>query len=306
MTKPNMLQRCLLLITLTCFYSICVMASGLEGNGLNSANESTVTSETKKPFNVVFPTRDGSNRKNTYVERLVEAALAAQEMTVNFEYFVFPTNQTRLNQLLVEGETLDAAWLPANDERMSSLNAISIPLYQGLHGKRLLLINKNKARQFAEVTSVQDLTKFVGLQRHDWSEYEILVKNGLQINGDLEPQGMLRALNQGVGDYFPRSALTIIRELQRSNDDALQIDENLLITYPVYYLLFLSPKQPELAEALKKGFFTIYSNGEFQNIFNQFFETRLAPLNLTKRTVLTLENPILSKEYSSKVENYLF
>ncbi|XOV78810.1 MAG: hypothetical protein ACFHVJ_18060 [Aestuariibacter sp.] len=268
-----------------------ISAINASGSKVNELQNVTVT----------LPRPTGRKKPNQYIEQLITAAFATQGKAVRYEYNELPSNQFRLNKLLAEGETVDLAWLPADKSRTESFDYIPVPLYQGLHGMRLMFIKDGTQQRFDNVRSLSELSQLIALQERSWSDYSILKDNGLKVNGELDYDAMLKALSQGIGDYFPRSALTIFAEFRRAKKQSIVVEQGLLLEYPMYVVLFLSTKQPLLMHDLRDGFDIIVSDGTFKVIFDKFYQSRLANLHLADRHRIALVN----KEIPVKVVRLL-
>jgi hypothetical protein len=226
---------------------------------------------------------------NFYIVQLLEEALAAQNISALVTYSSEPMNEKRAIYSLQNGNIINLYWLSTNEQLEQDLRAIKIPLYQGLHGKRILLIHRELAQQFAAIETLEQLKVYVGLQQRSWSDYDILVKNGLNIDGSQPYHAMHKALNSKLGDYFPRSVLTVRSEYQNNQTDNIMIEPSLLLSYPNNYYFFLSKNDAKLANQLESGLNTLIANGRFEEIFSQHFAERLQGLHLKQRQIIYLQ-----------------
>lgn len=282
------------------FFVMC----GLCISGRVTANETTTDQELLSAT-LTLPNPTGRSRPNTYIQRLIGEALKTQGIDVSFEYYELPSNQIRLNKLLQEGKTIDLAWLPADSYRTQKLQYVPIPLYQGKHGRRLFLIEEEAQPRFEKISTLSELANLLALQQRSWSDYKVLIENGLRVNGELNYRSMLRALSEGKGDYFPRSALTIFAEQKRANDMGIVIEKRLMLEYPTFTLLFLSQKQPLLMLDLLSGFQTLLITGGFEEIFQDFYSQRFESLGLEKRHRILLKNTELSEEVIELLQRHI-
>lgn len=243
-----------------------------------------------KEISIVLP--QSSNTKvpvNFYIVQLIEEALAAEDINAKVTYSKEPMNEKRAIYSLQNDNIINLYWLSTNEALEERLRAIKIPLYKGLHGKRILLIRRAIQNKFAQINSLNDLKNFVGLQQQSWSDYDILVKNGLNIDGSHTYKTMHKALNDGLGDYFPRSALTINSEFQNNKTDNIMVEPTLLLQYPNNYYFFLNKNNEQLANLLESGLNSLIVSGRFEEIFSQYFTERLQDLNLPLRKIINLE-----------------
>ena len=68
-------------------------------------------------------------------------------------------------------------------EREQALLAIRIPLFKGLIGTRLLLINATDQPRFDQITGGAQLRVLHAGQGHDWPDTDILLHNGYAVAG---------------------------------------------------------------------------------------------------------------------------
>ncbi len=245
-----------------------------------------------------LPANDKTPR-NSYIEELLTFVFAKENLKLKLEYTKTRMNQLRMTKSLINDEFIDLTWLPYTTERAKELIAIEIPLYKGLHGTRLLIINKNNLEKFEEISTLNQLRHLVGVQHHSWSDYNVFVNNELSIKGDLSYQGMFKAASSGLVDYFPRSALTISDELKNSRDLQLIIEPTLVLKYPTYINFFVSKKVPELAKLIRSGMKKMIADGSFERLFNKYNGHNLQGLNLAKRQKLELKNDMVKLQVTN-------
>lgn len=236
-------------------------------------------------------------RPNVFIETLLTAAVAEEGLQLVINYADFPFNQIKAEQLLLDGKMVDVAWMPATTQRLKSLRYIPVPLYQGLHGNRSLLIAKGTQDKFNYLSTTNHLTKLIGITPKPWTEYDILTKNGQVIHGDLNYPASLKAVSDGLGEYFPRSALTIQGDIAAYPNLSFDIEQNLVLKYPIYTMIFLSNKESEVLETLLIGFKKLLENGEYERLFLQFYQSRFTSSKVSENKAI---NPIvLAFRYSA-------
>lgn len=255
---------------------------------------------------IVLPNYQGRDGRNHYVETLISTALSTQGLSADVVYHPLPSNVKRIEKLLTEEQAIDVAWLQATTSRTERMQYVPIPIFQGLHGTRLLLINQNRLEAFAQVNTLEQLKTLVGVQHHTWSDTSVLKMNGLSINGDLEYANMLRAIESGLADYFPRSAMTIHAEQRRLAARGIVIEPRLTLEYPSYFLLFVSNRQPDLQKMLVRGITKMSETGDFQRLFERFFDARFQSLDLLNRTKVALNNSALPQSLVSELRQGVF
>lgn len=238
---------------------------------------------------------NGDKGKNQYVEVLLEQIFSSQGFKLNILYSNIPSNKVRTAKLLSQSKAIDLFWANARTDITQQLHAIKQPIYNGYIGYRLLLISDKKLVDLSKVTTVQQLSAYTAVQKKDWLDYEILINNGLKVNGNLSFTAMFKAVEQGLADYFPRSIIEIDRELVRFGSSQLEIEPNLIIKYPSASYFYVNKQNKELADIVQRGFQTIIENGVFEKHFNEYFGKIIREHNLNDRQVIELENPFFLK-----------
>ncbi|MDP4528429.1 transporter substrate-binding domain-containing protein [Alkalimonas delamerensis] len=226
--------------------------------------------------------------QNQYIESLLRESFASQGLTVEIGYSQQEMNSARIRQSLQSGQHINLAWLGARHQQDPNLIAIPIALYNNVHGHRILLIQQQRQDEFSQITSLEQLANFVGLQHHSWSDYEMMVNNGLTVEGELSYPAMYKALDEGLADYFPRSAMTIVAEHRRHAAEHVVIEQSLVLRYPNEFYFYTHKADTELAKQLETGLRHLQQSGRFQQLFEQFYGDRLKALALEQRRVLEL------------------
>ena len=249
---------------------------------------STVAAQTVQ-LTLPSSTHTGSVQ-NLYIESLLRESFASQGLTVEIGYSEQEMNTARIHQSLKTGQHITLAWLGARFQQDPDLIAIPIPLYNNAHGQRILLIQSQHQQAFSQIESLEQLAGYVGLQHHSWSDYDMMVRSGLKVEGEYSYSAMFKALAEGLADYFPRSAVTIVAEHRRHAADNVVIEQSLVLRYNNEFYFYTNQADRELADTLKQGLQQLQQSGRFDQLFQQFYGERLDSLQLDKRRVLQLQH----------------
>jgi hypothetical protein len=188
---------------------------------------------------------------------------------------------------------IDVMWTMTNRERERLLLPIRIPLYKGLIGWRVALLPPGKAHLLAEVNSLKALARFTAGQEHDWPDTTILQAAGLPVVSTPDYEPLFTMLAKHRFDYFPRSVIEIQNEQRTHADLRLEIDQHILLHYPTAFYFFVSPNRPKLAQMIRQGLELAISDGSFDALFQQHNGNTLRALQLDKRQIIHLANPLL-------------
>lgn len=228
-------------------------------------------------------------QRDQYLIEVLEQALKAANYSAELNFVEVHPHQQRTLLMLSQGE-VDIHWGMTSSAREQLATAIKVPLFKGMIGWRVLLINQEYSTQFAAIKSASQLKSLKALQGHDWPDTKILTQNGYNVLAQANYEQMFKLLARGKGDYFPRSVIEVHSELAARDELPLIIEPNLLLKYPTAFYFFVNKEKVELANALQNGLTTMLNNGEFDAIFNRYFSGFLTDLKLDKRIVFELES----------------
>ncbi|WP_460711472.1 substrate-binding periplasmic protein [Lysobacter terrae] len=246
------------------------------------------------PIRVRYPAQESvTDARRGYPIAVLQLALERSGRRYTLEAANTQASQLRVLRLVGDG-TLDVAWSVLTREREQELRPVRFPIDRGLIGWRVLLVRRDAAASFAQVRSVQDLARRLGVQGHDWPDLSILRSNGLQVTPGSSYDGLFAMLSRGHIDYLPRSVAEVGDELAARPDLGLAVEPTLLLHYPSALYFFVHPDNIELADALATGLQLSERDGSLQRLFEQAYGERLASLQLSQRRVLELANPLLS------------
>jgi hypothetical protein len=114
--------------------------------------------------------------------------------------------------------------------------AIYIPIYKGLMGMRLAIVNSKDQNIFANVRTLKDLQKFSAGQGTYWADSKILEANRLPLVKEMKYHNMFRMLEAERFTYFPRGAHEPWSEVEQRPELNLTVDPHIMIQSAV--LLF--------------------------------------------------------------------
>jgi len=248
------------------------------------ANEQTVTLKIGKPSTSSVP-------KNHYVLSLLEKSFAQMNVKLTISYSVEPMNTKRVLEELKRDGVINLAWLSMSKEqaKMSRLAHTTFPIYNGLHSKRLLMIKQSRLDEFAGIKTLEQLKPFIALQKQSWSDYYVLKNNGLTVNGDLSYESMLKALDEELGDYFPRSVTAIRAEIQKSPQYNFVVEPHIMLQYDNFYYFYANKNNQAIIDLLQQGLTKLAQKGELDALYTHFYHDVEDGLSLSERTVFKLE-----------------
>ncbi|CAH7343661.1 Transporter substrate-binding domain-containing protein [Vibrio chagasii] len=241
-----------------------------------------------------------------YVIEQVTNALAGIGIKSHIKYSPEVYSEGRMRDMVSDG-SLDLFWSMTSKQLESDYYPVRVPLYKGLMGIRLLMINDGSQSLFSNVKSLDDLSELYAGQGTFWPDTEILRANSLNVRTAVDYHSMFPMLDGERFDYFPRGIHEPWGEIERYDDKySFAVEPNLAISYTAPVYLFVSKNNAQLAKSLYKGLNTTIKDGSFDEIFYQseFVIDTLERANINDRTVLQIKNPLLTEETPVDTEEY--
>ncbi len=237
---------------------------------------------------------DGNGR---YAMQMVNLALGKIDTKYTLQTDSSTVTQARNIDDVATGRS-DLLWAATNQEMEDKLLPIRIPLYKGLLGHRIFIINPASQAKFDQVKTFDDLKRFTFGQGTTWADSDILASNGLNVVRANKYQSLFYMVDGGRFDAFPRGVQEPWQELQANANLPLAVEKRIMLVYRMPFYLFTGKQNRKLAEDLELGFNRAIADGSFDRIFynDPMVRDVLEKANLEQRLVFPLNNPTLPKE----------
>lgn len=256
---------------------------------------------------VHYPRADSAaDERVNYYSELLTLCLTKSGHTYQAQPTSFHIEQERGLQLIEANRGLEVIWTFTTSAREEKLMPIRIPIDRGLFGWRLFLIKTNDQVLFNTITTAEQLAKLRAGQGHDWPDTDILQANHFLISGSTTYEGLFDMLARNHIHYFPRSLLEIELELNSHPHRGLAIESNLVLHYPTALYFFVNKKNTELAADIEKGLRKAIEDGSFKKLFDHHFSDTIRKSDLTKRKVISINNPLLPLKTPLSETHYWF
>ncbi|AWB65612.1 hypothetical protein C2869_03795 [Saccharobesus litoralis] len=234
---------------------------------------------------------------------LKETTSASQETRVTS----IPTNTGySASTYAVKKGKVDVTYFPANTEVETQLLPIRIPLYKGLMGYRTLLIQAKNQSKFDNLHSLKQFKNILQGAGSRWRTTKVLAHHEFKYITAERTSSLLKMLDIGRFEYTTRGIIETPETLQAidKNYPKLKIEDNTIFytELPVYF--FVSKQRPELAKKIYTGLVKAAHNGEFDKVFDAFYQMIPSGLNFDKRNFYYLKNPQLSAETRANALNF--
>ncbi len=247
----------------------------------------------------ILRVNDFSDPNAAYAIKMLKLAIAHSD-NPNYQVEISHENftQTRTNEEVRSKGLLDVCWTSSDSNIESLLRPIRIPLFKGLLGYRIFIINKNDQAKFDQVQTLEDLKKLTIGQGRTWADGRILEANGFNVIKTNKYPSLFYMVEGGRFDAFPRGVNEPFGELEARTNMELAVEKNLMLYYRMPFYLFVAPDNQGLAKDLETGFARAIANGEFDKVFygDKAVQDVMHKANMKNRKLFKLDNPLLSKE----------
>lgn len=247
---------------------------------------------------LVYPRHGGRiDALNGYVPALLRLALDRSGRRVDLRESPLSMAQSRVVlEMQKPNSPIDVMWTVTTQQRQNSLLAIRIPIERGLIGWRVALVRRVDLDRWRELTQLRELAKYSAGQKHDWPDAATLRNNGLRVETVGRYESLFSMLAVGRIDYFPRSVLEVVRELESRAELDLVIEPHICLHYPSTMYFFVSPSRVDLAAEITSGLERAQADGSFEHLFQQRFRECIDLLRLRERRIFELKNPSLPSD----------
>jgi hypothetical protein len=249
--------------------------------------------------------------RNQYKTELIKLILKNSHIDCNLLYYLQGRNGGHEEQVRkLERGIITVKTFGASQELEKQLIPIRIPIFKGLIGYRVFLINQGDRNKFDQIDSLEDLRKLTGIQGKGWTDIKILEDAGLKQLA-MPGNALFRMVDQGGrSDYFARAIYEAIGEIQtlKANYPNITLEKRILLAYPFAMYFYFSPQYPKLAKKFAKGFAKIVANGTFDTFFygHPYIRNAIEKVHLDKRRRFSIPNRYLSPETRNLPAEYWF
>jgi hypothetical protein len=208
----------------------------------------------------------------------------------------FGTHMVYQRKLLsVNKGELDVIWAMTSEQKEQDMLPIMIPIFKGLIGYRIMVIQAIKQQQLTHILSTQQIKNMVAIQGIDWTDTDILRANGFKVETSDWDSSLYKGVSKGYYDYFPRSMLEAWAEMRRYRFKNLVVENRHLLYYPTAMYFFVQKDNKSLAQRLEFGLNQAIDDGSFDQLLYSFpaHQDAFSKTNLNSRFVHKLSNPFL-------------
>lgn len=195
---------------------------------------------------------------------------------------------------LRENREVNVVWSMTDKQREKDLLPIRIPIAKGLIGWRVFLTTPNQRGKFASITRQDQLQALTPVQGEEWPDTKILQANGFNVFTVPDYEEAFGVLQRGQAQFFPRSVMEVLNELQHENTpNDIVLERRLGVHYPSAMYFFVNRGNPTLARLIQTGLEMAIADGSFDALFESTYQETFDALKLDQRTIFKLKNPSL-------------
>lgn len=245
-----------------------------------------------KPIRMV----QGGNSIETYAKGLLKLALSKVPQKYEMQETVPNNSEERMISMLLDNQ-LEVVWYATTDDLEERLKPIRICIYRGLLGYRVLMIKKGTQYKFDGIKTREDLKRVSLGQGRFWADTNVLTANNLNVVKVMKYEGLFHMLDGERFDAFPRGAHEPWSEMQRYPKLALEVEQNLVLSYTNPFYFFVNKSNTQLAADIERGLRIAIEDGSFDEYFfsNPTVKDVMTKANLKGRVLIPLDNPGLPK-----------
>lgn len=230
----------------------------------------------------------------SYAIQMIQLGLEKAGLSTELDIVNDALSAPKLREELLAG-TVDIIWTATNNDMEEQALPIRVPLFKGLLGHRILIVQQENEHLFDHVETLEQAKRYKYGQGKGWTDTTILQYNGINVVTAIKYESLFYMTDGQRFHAFPRGVHEPWGEIASRQSLQLTVDRNLMFVYVMPYYLFVTPRQPELAKHIERGLLRAIDDGSFNELFfnNPMVQMVIAKANLTERRVFHLENPEL-------------
>ncbi|TWB42692.1 type 2 periplasmic-binding domain-containing protein [Nitrospirillum pindoramense] len=262
-------------------------------------------------FTIVYPraTENATDPRDDYPLGLLRLALDKMGAHYTIRPSALAMEQARAAVALQQGREITLLWNGMSARLERELRPIRIPIYRGVLGYRLFIINRAAQARFSAVRGLEDLKALTAGQALGWPDVDILQAAGLPVEAfryDL----LFRLVGLNRIDYFPRGANEIFAEVAQRAPEVpdLAVEQDLVLVYPFDSFFYTSKANEALASVIEQGLLKAYEDGSYLKYFNDspYIRQMLTEAHLDTRRRIDIPNPLLSPETAALPDKFWY
>lgn len=183
----------------------------------------------------------------------------------------------------------------------NQLSYIPISLDRGVMSYRICFMRDQLKDETHELSTPEDLQNYNFGSGIGWADAKVLRSNGLHVTEADSVVSLFRMTKAGRIDFFCRGISEYQTEyIQQKNTTNLTTDKHLTLYYPLPKFFFANRNSQYALDRVNEGLKRSIETGGFMNVWKKYYGVNVKLVDLEKRTIIQLNNPLvthLPKEY---------
>ncbi|MEJ5999919.1 hypothetical protein [Paucibacter soli] len=240
------------------------------------------------------------DQRYEYHWRVLRAALEATRVSHGgyvLESVAHMNESRQLLEMQKPGGLINTLVLDSTVSLEQRLLPVKVPVEKGLLGYRVFLIRAPEQALFSQVRTLDQLRRFSMGQQADWDDVEIYRAAGFKVVGASSYKALFAMLMSRRFDALGRGVIEVEAELaaNRSRFPDMALEQDLLLHYPlaVYFWFPRTDIGRRYHARVELGMRQIAADGTLDRLFRQEFGDLVERLQLNKRRLFEIANPLL-------------
>lgn len=245
-------------------------------------------------WNIVYPQSEIENDiRDHYPLALLDLALQKTGVRYELKPSTSPLRQGRALKRLEENLEVNVVWSMTDVQREQQLRPIRIPITRGLIGWRVFISHKDSRFLSANINDMTDLISYKPVQGVAWPDTKILQANGFNVVTARDYIESTEIINNDLADFFPRSVVEVLQELDNQYSQDFRLRKGLAIYYPSAMYYFTNKQNVTLSRLIEIGLERAIEDGSYEKLFTEFYGKIIEQLNIENSLYFRLANPLL-------------
>lgn len=175
------------------------------------------------------------------------------------------------------------------------IKTIAFPIELGLLSHRVCFYHKSLVNEIDKAFEPETFALYTHGQGPLWIDNKILRHNGFKVKEIATYEMLFNMLNANRFALFCRGAHEIHQEyIDHKSLDNIAIEENHILFYPMPVFFVYNKENEKAAQRIQEGLLKAYEDRSLHELLFKHYGQGLDALNLSKRTVVKLDNPFIA------------
>jgi len=259
-----------------------------------------------EPLKVIYPIASEKDTRTDYLVGVLNLALQKSGIPYSLEAAEVEMTHSRKISSVAQG-IVSVIWTAASSETEKRIDPIKIPIYGGLMGYRVFIINQKLQPALADVKSMEELQTFSVGAGIGWISVDLLKNAGFNVSV-AKYESLFKMVNIGRFDLFPRGIQEAFAETQAHGAalPSLAVEKYIGLHYDNAVFIYVRKGNSRLKNAIQTGLGKAYEDGSFKQFFQNhpFIKSTIERADFIDRRWFEIENPYFNKDDQKAVQKY--